>query len=292
MKAPAKLATYALVLAAMLAGGAALGAVAGPIDVGGADAHASHGTAHEEDASPVGGVLVSDGGYTFVPEDRLADPGPFAFVIAGPDGSPVRDFDATHGELHFIVASRDLQRFAHLHPARDATGRWTAELPLLPPGSYRAFADFRPTGSRELTLGVDLVAPGPVAPPEPLTVVRADTVGDLVVSLDGDLVAGRRSTVIATVRRDGVPVRTDPYLGAAGHLVALRQGDLGYLHVHPLDDRPAGPVRFGVEVPSAGRYALFLDFVVDGRPGTARFVLEAATGSTPGAVTGDHQKGA
>lgn len=24
-----------------------------------------------------------------------------------------------------------------------------------------------------------------------------------------------------------------PYLGAYGHLVALRQGDLAYLHVHP-----------------------------------------------------------
>lgn len=36
----------------------------------------------------------------------------------------------------------------------------------------------------------------------------------------------------------GVPV-TDlqEYLAAYGHLVALRQGDLAYLHVHP-DDQP------------------------------------------------------
>ena len=37
-----------------------------------------------------------------------------------------------------------------------------------------------------------------------------------------------------TVTKDGQPV-TDlqPYLGAYGHLVALRAGDLAYLHVHP-----------------------------------------------------------
>ena len=42
--------------------------------------------------------------------------------------------------------------------------------------------------------------------------------------------------------RDGRPV-TDlqPYLGAFGHLVALRSGDLAYLHVHPADDGDAGP---------------------------------------------------
>ena len=46
--------------------------------------------------------------------------------------------------------------------------------------------------------------------------------------LGGD---GRR----VTVTRDGEPV-TDlqPYLGAFGHLVAIRDGDLAYLHVHPL----------------------------------------------------------
>ena len=59
----------------------------------------------------------------------------------------------------------------------------------------------------------------------------------------------------ATVSRDGEPV-TDlqPYLGAYGHLVALRDGDLGYLHVHPEGDTGPGPeIAFGTEFPSAGR---------------------------------------
>ena len=85
-----------------------------------------------------------------------------------------------------------------------------------------------------------------------------------------------------TVRRDGQVVTTEPYLGAAGHLVALRDGDLAYLHVHPLDDEPAGPVRFAVEVPSAGLYGLFFDFQVDGQVRTARFVLDADRAATHG----------
>ena len=81
-----------------------------------------------------------------------------------------------------------------------------------------------------------------------------------------------------SVAKDGRPV-TDlqPYLGAYGHLVALRGGDLAYLHVHP-DGEPGdgktspGPdVEFGAEVPSVGSYHLYLDFKHDGVVRTAEF---------------------
>jgi hypothetical protein len=94
------------------------------------------------------------------------------------------------------------------------------------------------------------------------------------VALDHQAV-GDGTEATLTVRRGGEVITTEPYLGAAGHLVALRDGDLAYLHVHPLGGEPAGPVRFAVEVPSAGRYALFFDFQVDGEVRTARFVVDA-----------------
>ncbi|MFP5375696.1 MAG: hypothetical protein ACLGIO_02800 [Acidimicrobiia bacterium] len=283
MTGGAKLAAYALVLAAVLGGGAALGAAAGPLDVGGGDGHAASGGHGDEPAAggsgrlPAGGLLVSQDGYTLVPEDRLADAGRFAFTVVGPDGRAVERYDTVHDrDLHLIVASRDLARFAHLHPERQAGGRWAVELPALGPGWYRAFADFRPAGADQLTLGVDLVAPGSVEAPPALEPRRTDRVDGLDVELAGDLAAGEEAVVTVTVRRSGEVVTTDPYLGAAGHLVALRQGDLAYLPVHPLDDEPAGRVRFAVEVPSPGAYALFFDFLVDGTVRTARFALEAA----------------
>lgn len=67
----------------------------------------------------------------------------------------------------------------------------------------------------------------------------------------------------------------EPYLGARGHLVALREGDLAYLHVHPESDATEGrDIRFAVEYPSAGRYRLFLQFKHEGRVHTAAFTRE------------------
>lgn len=90
--------------------------------------------------------------------------------------------------------------------------------------------------------------------------------------LTGDIEPG--DTVTVTVTRDGQTVTTDPYLGARGHLVALRDGDLAYLHVHPLPDADDGAVRFAVEIPSAGTYALFFDFDHNDTVHTARFVVD------------------
>jgi hypothetical protein len=290
VNARTKLGAYGLLLAAVLGGGAVVGAAAGPIDVGGDQSHAPTHTTQEQESTmsselPAGGLLVAQDGYTIQPEDRRADAGEFAFTIVGPDGKPVEAYDQLHDrELHLIVASRDLQQYAHLHPERDAGGRWSATLPELSAGAYRAFADFRPTGADQYTLGVDLDLPGPTEAAPPLAPKTSDTVDGYDLSLDRD-VEGDGTEVTVTVRRNGEVVTTEPYLGAAGHLVALREGDLAYLHVHPLDEEPAGPVRFAVEVPSAGTYALFFDFKVDGQVRTARFVLDA---TAPPADAADH----
>ena len=93
---------------------------------------------------------------------------------------------------------------------------------------------------------------------------------------------GTASKLTLSVSKGGAPV-TDlqPYLGAYGHLVALRDGDLAYLHVHP-DGTPgdgrtvAGPqVTFFAEVPSAGSYRLYLDFQHTGTVRTAEFTAVA-----------------
>jgi hypothetical protein len=266
-----KLGLFGLGLLAVLGVGAAVGSAAGPIDVGSSGDHdAAHDPGEPGAELPAGGLLVSQDGYTFEPEARQLG-GTFRFTITDPDGHAVTEYEELHDrELHLIIASRDLQQYAHLHPTRDADGTWAIEVPDLPGGAYRAFADFRPAGAEQLTLGVDLTAPGPAAAAVPLVPSEADEVAGFEVSLEAD--AG---TATVTVRRGGEVVTTEAYLGAAGHLVALRDGDLAYLHVHPLDEAPSGPVAFAVEYPSAGTYALFFDFQVDGEVHTARFVVDA-----------------
>ncbi len=303
MNAGAKLGAYGLVLAAALGGGAALGGAAGPIDVDDAPAHDQHddaeappahggdGPQHDprhDEGPAVGGLSIAADGHRFVVDDTLADPGEFAFVIEGPDGEIVTGFDIEHEKrLHLVIASRDLTAYAHLHPEMDTDGRWTTDLPRLPAGAYRAFADFHPTGGEAITLGVDLTNPGNVEAPPRLAPRTIDQIDGYEVRLSGQPAAGRSTTLELTVLLDGEDVTTDPYLGARGHLVALRDGDLGYLHVHPLSDEGPGPVRFAAEVPSPGSYALFFDFSHDGEVRTARFVIDvpAATSGDPEPLT-------
>ena len=53
--------------------------------------------------------------------------------------------------------------------------------------------------------------------------------------------------------------------------MALREGDLAFLHVHP----DANRLRFEATFPTAGRYRLFLQFkTADGRLHTAAFTRE------------------
>ncbi len=80
------------------------------------------------------------------------------------------------------------------------------------------------------------------------------------MTLDGDVVAGGDSKLTLTVAKDGKPV-TDlqPYLAAYGHLVALREGDLAYLHVHPDGEpgdgktKPGPGITFHADVPVRGQ---------------------------------------
>jgi hypothetical protein len=82
------------------------------------------------------------------------------------------------------------------------------------------------------------------------------------------------------VSRNGRPV-TDlqPYLEAYGHLVALRDRDLAYLHVHPAGSpgdgttAPGPGITFYATAPSNGAYRLFLDFRHDDQVRTAEFTV-------------------
>ncbi len=233
-----------------------------------------------------GGHQVSENGYTLNPLTTTIEPGEptdFHFTVSGPDGRPVTDYQVQHEKkLHFIVVSRDLGSFQHLHPEMAPDGVWSVKLTLPEAGAYRAFADVAPTGGASLTLGADLSAAGDYDPKPLPEASRTATVDGYTVTLDGELALGQASRLTLKVAKDGRPV-TDlqPYLGAYGHLVALRAEDLAYLHVHP-DGEPgdgrttAGPeIVFYAEVPSTGDYRLFLDFQHEGKVRTADFTLNA-----------------
>ena len=299
MKPIATLGLYAGVLVLVFGAAVGVGNAVGP--VGTADraspADAPHSAVADEHSGSDGmsdaglaprGLAAAQDGYT-LRLDRATHPSgasaAFSFDIAGPDGQRLTEFTRTHDkDLHLIVVRRDLTGYQHLHPTRDAQGRWSVPLTLAQPGPYKVFADFTPTGrDTALTLATDLTAPGLYEPAPLPRPARVASVDGYDVALDGDLVAGTSSRLTLTVSRDGAPV-TDlqPYLGAYGHLVALRDGDLAYLHVHPdgdVDDpgtEPGPDVTFYADVPSPATYRLFLDFSHDGAVRTAELTAIAA----------------
>jgi hypothetical protein len=234
-----------------------------------------------------GGLQIAEEGYglllTGTPA-KAGRQGTLAFQITGPDGRPVTAYTPTHEKpLHLIVVRRDLTSYQHVHPVLSANGTWRTPMTFEQPGTYRVLADFLPRGRDEpLTLGADLIVPGHQEPAQRLVESRTNTVDGYTTQVRGDLKPGRLGRLTFTVGRNGEPVRDlQPYLGAYGHVVALRSGDLAYLHVHPAgtpgDGRTAaGPtIAFDVEVPSAGTYRLFLDFQHRGAVRTAVFTLTA-----------------
>lgn len=237
------------------------------------------------DALPAG-LMVSEHGYG-LELARTAPAGqqvPISFRIIGPDGAPVTTYDVEHEkQLHLIAVRRDFTGFQHVHPVLDANGTWTTKLDLTP-GTWRVFADFKASGADALTLGTDVAVAGDYRPVPPAAESRTSTVDGYTVTLHGDLAAGAEAKLRLDVSRNGRPV-TDlqPYLGAYGHLVALREGDLAYLHVHPDGEpgdgttRPGPAVVFHASVPSTGRYRLYLNFQHQGVVRTAAFTV--ATGS-------------
>jgi hypothetical protein len=252
-----------------------------------------------EEADAVRGLSAREDGLELVLDRRRfepAQPGELSFRITEGKGTLTR-FEREHQrELHLIVVRDDLTGFQHLHPRMAANGTWSTPLTLPEAGTYRVFADFNSDGA-SYTLARDLTVAGQAERVElPLQHTETTTDTGYEVGVEGELAgAGEEAMLSFNVLRDGEPVAVEPYLGADGHLVALREGDLAYLHVHPLTGgegdehgaeeegghgegtEPAGDaISFMTEFPTEGSYRLFLQFKHAGEVHTAAFTREIA----------------
>jgi len=270
---------FALGLLAIFLAAVGIGSAVEPADKegggGGHDMEAEAHRTHEEPANHApAGLAVSEAGYTLRLERtffQVTEPGVLRFTITDAASQPVAEFDRLHERrMHLIVVGRDGTGFRHLHPEMDAEGAWSIPVEFAEPGAYRAFADFSIMGEQH-TLAADVFVSGgefeaaPFAAPLPV-----DRTDGYDVRLHADHVrAGQPASLSFAVAKDGKPVANlAPYLGAKGHLVALREGDLAYLHVHPRGHS------FAATFPTAGRYRLYLQFKHGGAVHTAEFTVE------------------
>jgi len=272
MTAGVRVVAFAALLAAIFALAALAGRAIDPAADAGEPAHnATSGAAPQ--AAHHEAPAAADDGLRFVADSTTLTAGAagtLTFRIVDAHGATLRAFETEQGRrMHLIVVRRDLRRFQHLHPTQDARGAWTARITLPAAGVYHAFADFQTVGARQ-TVGADLFAAGrfePQALPAPSTSARVD--GYDVTLTERDAAGELRFAV----SRDGRPVGDlQPYLGARGHLVMLRAGDLAYEHVHPLAGPPA--LAFATGRTASGTYRLFLQFRHGDTVHTAAFTHE------------------
>jgi hypothetical protein len=296
LSARTKLVAFGGILTLVLVAALGLGAAVGPLrGNSGGSAHGPHSSADgrgANSATAAAGLSSSDAGYTLALDDPTFTRGvskPFTFRIVAPDGHPVTSFDIRHERaLHLIVVSSDLADYQHVHPEVSRDGIWTTKLALSRAGIYRAYADFAPAGGAPHTLRAELTAAGELVPQPLAGPSKTATVGDYGVTLVGNLSAGAEGQVVFRVQRGFEEVNDlEPYLGAYGHLVAIRASDGAYLHVHPTDASSPRAVAFAVEAPSPGKYRLFLDFQHRGVVRSAAFTLDVpATQATGAGTTG------
>ncbi len=256
-------------------------------------AHSGHtmsgqtsGSAHMQGMTPLvsgaDGTSATAAGLTLKPASTAFAAGKsatYTFKVLDAKGMAVTTFERDQTKLmHLIVVRDDFTGYQHLHPSLAADGTFTVPLTLAQAGSYHAISDFT-TGGKRYALAEILTAPGAVSrvalpAPSPMTVSD----GYEVRLARGTVMAGKEAQLSFTVTQAGKPVTAlQPYLGAYGHLVALRKPDLAYSHVHPTaEDLKAGSITFSADFAAAGTYRLFLQFRTGGSVHTALFTVNVA----------------
>jgi hypothetical protein len=279
-----KIGLFALGLVAVFAVSVAVGSAVDPAETESSEMGETMDAHGADDATAMAmhepaGLGVSVDGYTLRLEPTQVELGEhlLRFRVES-EGAPVTEFDELHERrMHLIVVRRDGTAFRHLHPEMDASGTWSVPVNFRKAGVYRVFADFSVEGEQE-TLATDVFVSGgkfearPFPAPQPLAETES-----YEVRLEADeAVAGEETALGFAVGKGGRPVEDlQPYLGADGHLVALREGDLAFLHVHPEEEHGApNEIVFNADFPTAGRYRLYLQFRHDGVVRTAEFTVE------------------
>lgn len=246
------------------------------------------------------GTVAQAGDMTFHPVSTTTPPAgqpvDFAFQILK-DRKPFTDFveDMTK-KMHFYAVCSDLTGYQHLHPQMDADGTWRVQLAALHPGTWRFYATFVGNSGGNHTdyvLGQEVSVAGDMAPmqlPPPSASVQTDgytlTFND--AKFTDDMYKTQKLEV--TIAKDGMPVMDlENYLGAKGHLTAIRSGDMQFVHIHPEGmDMGGGQSKGGMMLrglagdptltfdtmfPKDGDWRLFLQFQTMGMLHLAEFTL-------------------
>jgi hypothetical protein len=241
---------------------------------------------------------------------------PRIYQTVQPDRRSLEHLLPDHGHLiHlFIVSLPDMKRFWHLHPDQTRAGDFAVNLPIMPEGQYKLYADIvYHTGFPETQVAtVNLPAIAGEA-------MSGDDSGSFNL-LPGDKVAQLSDGYRMVWQRDDKPFKVsqpywfrfrvedkngrpatdlEPYMGMAGHAVFISMDGSVFAHVHPagsvamaavslaeagnakpgmkdMGHGAVGPeVSFPYGFPKPGEYRIFVQVKRAGKVETAEFIAKA-----------------
>ncbi len=265
------------------------------------------------------GVLDSNSGMKHVKQSYSIKPAygkiypintplDYSFSIEDQQGGLASEFAITHTKLmHVIVVRKDLAYFQHVHPEfNPSTKIFTVKNLTFPTnGEYRIFADFAVNTGQKNQASVpspitvsDDVSVGDAATYKPQFIGTEETTKvfdgiQTTLTTHGQLTTGNEVMLMFNLSENGKPVTDlEPYLGALGHSVILKEATLDFIHAHPaqsVEVTQTGAIDFMVKFPKPGTYKVFSQFQRGGKVITTDFVLSVAQGQVNNPSTaGDH----
>ncbi|HEV2827377.1 MAG TPA: heavy metal-binding domain-containing protein [Pyrinomonadaceae bacterium] len=178
-------------------------------------------------------------------------------------GEQVKGFNVIHEMLfHLFIVSKDLEYYEHIHPTQDPDGSFRINVKLPQAGDYEVYSDFFPVGGTAQVIHRSLRVAGAHDAHGAHNVhssehqfLQTSLVPDssLIKSKNGirfelklepaQPVAGQPMLLkyYLVDEETGLPVKDlQPYLGAWGHTVTIREEATDFLHSHSTKLIPAG----------------------------------------------------
>jgi hypothetical protein len=186
---------------------------------------------------------------------------------------PVGHFEVVHEKLmHLFIVSENLEFFVHDHPAPQPDGSFRLVTTLPYGGMYRLLADYYPSGSVPQLAVNTLFVSGETTPAGLAISLAPSKATNLTASLrlePEQPIAGLETKLFFSLTpAEGL----EPYLGAAGHMLAASADLIDLLHLHPFLSR-AGNIQFNVIFPRPGLYRVWTQFQRESVVNTVIFTL-------------------
>ncbi|SES02778.1 hypothetical protein SAMN04487944_115100 [Gracilibacillus ureilyticus] len=201
--------------------------------------------------------------------DVTYDNGKIMIKLEDNNGAPPELAVQHEKEMHFIIISNDLEEYYHLHPVKEKHGLYSVNQ-VLSNGTYQAFVDITPENKEyqikpnTLQVGTGETRKVSLGEKDNWTKERG---GKTVTLHPVDAMVGEEVPLVFDTQGE----KSDPYLGALGHVVIIDENVEHYIHVHPETEVTT---TFNAHFQTPGMYKIWAEFKFGENVEVYPFIIE------------------